>query len=80
MPKLNGYVLVARIRTKWPNMPIILTSGYLPQDAAKTIKNGSVEFIPKPLDAAALIAIIQRLIRPPSSMQGLSTTRNRVAA
>ena len=71
MPKLNGYVLVARIRTKWPNMPIILTSGYLPQDAAKTIKNGSVEFIPKPLDAAALIAIIQRLIRSPSSMQGV---------
>ena len=33
--------------------------------------NGSVEFIPKPLDAAALIAIIQRLIGPTSSMQGL---------
>ena len=29
MPKLNGYALVARIRAKWPNMPIILTSGYL---------------------------------------------------
>ena len=71
MPKLNGYALVARIRAKWPNMPIILTSGYLPPDAAKTIMNGSVEFIPKPLDAAALIAIIQRLIGPTSSMQGL---------
>ena len=71
MPNLNGYALVARIRAKWPNMPIILTSGYLSPDAAKTIMNGSVEFIPKPLDAAALIAIIQRLIRPTSSMQGL---------
>ena len=40
----------------------ILTSGYLSPDAAKTMMNGSVEFIPKPLDAAALIAIIQRLI------------------
>src|ERR1700754_3269248 len=71
MPKLNGYALVARIRAKWPNMPIILTSGYLPQDAAKTMMNGSVEFLPKPLDAAALIAIIQRLIGQTSSMQGL---------
>jgi DNA-binding NtrC family response regulator len=62
MPKLNGYALVARIRAKWPNMPIILTSGYLSPDAAKTMMNGSVEFIPKPLDAAALIAIIQRLM------------------
>ena len=69
MPKLNGYALVARIRAKWPNMPIILTSGYLPQDAAKTM-NGSVEFIPKPLDAAALIPIIRRLM-PPGSIQGL---------
>ena len=31
MPKLNGYALVARIRAKWPNMPIILTSGSCPQ-------------------------------------------------
>ena len=71
MPNLNGYALVARIRAKWPHMPIILTSGYLSQDAAKTMMNGSVEFIPKPLDAAALIAIIQRLIGPTSSIQGL---------
>ena len=70
MPKLNGYALAARIRAKWPNMPIILTSGYLPQDAAKTMMNGSVEFIPKPLDAAALIPIIRRLM-PPGSIQGL---------
>src|SRR5947208_2155515 len=71
MPNLNGYALVARIRAKWPNMPIILTSGYLPPDAAKTMMNGSVEFIPKPFDAAALIAIVQRLIRPRTSMQDL---------
>jgi CheY-like chemotaxis protein len=70
MPKLNGYALAARIRAKWPNMPIILTSGYLPQDAAKTMMNGSVEFIPKPLDADALIPIIRRLM-PPGSIQGL---------
>ena len=70
MPKLNGYALAARIRAKWPNMPIILTTGYLPQDAAKTMMNGSVEFIPKPLDADALIPIIRRLM-PPGSIQGL---------
>jgi hypothetical protein len=29
--------------------------------------NGSVEFIPKPIDAAALIATVQRLIPPASS-------------
>jgi CheY-like chemotaxis protein len=49
MPNLNGYALVPRIRAKWPNMPIILTSGYLSPDAAKAVLNGSVDFIPKPI-------------------------------
>lgn len=62
MPNLNGYALVARIRAKWPRLPVILTSGYLSQDAAKGVLNGSVEFIPKPIDPAALIAMVQRLV------------------
>jgi CheY-like chemotaxis protein len=61
MPKLNGYALVARIRLKWPKIPIVLTSAYLSPEAAKTL-NGSVEFIPKPIDATALIATVQRLM------------------
>ena len=65
MPNLKGYALVARIRSKWPNMPVILMSGYLPQDAGKrmeSILNTSIEFIPKPIDPSALTAIVQRLI------------------
>ena len=29
MPNLNGYALVARLRAKWPKMPVILTTGFL---------------------------------------------------
>ena len=64
MPALNGYALVARLRAKWPSMPVILTTGFLSQDAAKNMMNGSVEFIPKPIDVAALIAMIERLLTP----------------
>jgi DNA-binding NtrC family response regulator len=60
MPKLNGYALVARIRMKWPKMPIVLTSAYPSPWATKTL-NDSVEFIPKSIDATALIATVQRL-------------------
>ena len=59
MPNLNGYALVARIRAKWPDLPIVLTSGYLSQDG--TIMDGSVEFIPKPIDSEVLIATVRRL-------------------
>jgi two-component system, cell cycle sensor histidine kinase and response regulator CckA len=57
MPALNGYALVARLRAKWPTMPVILTTGFLPP--AKTIMNGSVDFIPKPIDSETLLGMIQ---------------------
>jgi DNA-binding NtrC family response regulator len=64
MPALNGYALVARIRAKWPNMPVILTTGFLSPDAAKTMMNGSVDFIPKPINAETLIDMIHRRVPP----------------
>jgi DNA-binding NtrC family response regulator len=64
MPALNGYALVARLRAKWPAMPVILTTGFLP--AAKTMMNGSVDFIPKPINCETLLAMIQRRTPPPS--------------
>jgi len=68
MPGLNGYTLVARIRAKWPQMPVILTTGFLPQDAAKNMMNGSVDFIPKPINAQTLIDMIHRRIPVPTSI------------
>ena len=62
MPVLNGYALVARLRAKWPHMPVILTTGFLSQDAAKSMMNGSVDFIPKPINSEVLIQIVQRLV------------------
>ena len=62
MPVLNGYALVARLRAKWPHMPVILTTGYLSHDAAKSMMNGSVDFIPKPIDPEVLIQTVQRLV------------------
>jgi DNA-binding NtrC family response regulator len=62
MPVLNGYALVARLRAKWPHMPVILTTGFLSQDAAKSMMKGSVDFIPKPIVPEVLIQTVQRLV------------------
>jgi two-component system cell cycle sensor histidine kinase/response regulator CckA len=67
MPNLNGYALVARLRAKWPKMPVILTTGFLSQEAAKSMMNGSVDFIPKPINAETLLDMIQRRT-PPSQV------------
>ena len=66
MPALNGYALVARLRAKWPVMPVILTTGFLPP--AKSMMNGSVDFIPKPINSETLLDMIQRRTPPPSQV------------
>ena len=68
MPNLNGYGLVARLRAKWPTMPVILTTGFLSQEAAKSMMNGSVDFIPKPINAERLLEMIQRRTPPPTEL------------
>jgi DNA-binding NtrC family response regulator len=60
MPGMNGYSLVARLRAKWPSMPVILTTGFLSEETAKNMMNGSVDFIPKPIDPEKLIELIHR--------------------
>jgi CheY-like chemotaxis protein len=64
MPNLNGFDLLARIRPKWPNLPIIFTSGSVTHGEAEVIVNGSVDFFPKPLDLPNLLATVQRLSSP----------------
>jgi DNA-binding NtrC family response regulator len=69
MPRMNGYALVARLRAKWPNMPVILTTGFLSQEAAKNMMNGSVDFIPKPIDPQFLITMINGHVPVSSQFQ-----------
>lgn len=76
MPNLNGYALAARIRSNWPSIRIILMSAYLSHETVKAFLNGAVEFIPKPIDAKVLIAMVQRLIpqKPPMQNDTQSTS------
>ena len=69
MPGMNGYALVARLRAKWPSMPVILTTGFLTQDAAKNMLNGSVDFIPKPIDPDTLMKMIKHHVPLSSPLQ-----------
>jgi DNA-binding NtrC family response regulator len=62
MPNVNGFQLTAHIRQKWPDMPILLMSGYLSPEIGKVISGWSgAEFIPKPIDVPAFLAAVDRL-------------------
>ena len=61
-PGLHGINLIHQIRATWPKMPIIVISGYLSETPGKVILEGFAEFIQKPIDPAALIATVRRLL------------------
>jgi two-component system OmpR family response regulator len=62
MPRINGFELIAQIRRKSPQMPILLISAYLSEEGGRIISDGSAEFLHKPVDSADLIAAVQRLL------------------
>ena len=67
MPGVSGFQLIAQIRQKWSDMPILLMSGYLSPEIAEIISGWSgVEFIPKPIDAPAFLAAVDRLAHKPN--------------
>ena len=83
MPVLNGYALVARLREKWPDMPVILTTGFLSPDAAKSMMKGSVDFIPKPINAETLLDMVRSRVAPAeliTNNQVLTVTPQGIAA
>ena len=61
MPRLDGFGLVAETRLKWPNVRIVLMSGYVAEYAVAVL-DGSTEFLPKPIDPTVLIATVRRLL------------------
>jgi CheY-like chemotaxis protein len=61
LPKLHGLNLVYEIRSRWPDVPIIVISGYLPDSEGKVILEGSAEFIQKPIKPEILFATLESL-------------------
>ena len=62
MPRLNGFELVGKIRSKWPHIPLLLISAYMSQERGSIISSGSAEFLHKPIDPPELVATVQRLL------------------
>ena len=65
MPKVTGFGLLAEMRLKWPEIPVILVTAYLSPEAAKTVLQENVIFLPKPLDPRELMAAVERFTLSP---------------
>src|SRR5262245_45875830 len=67
LPGINGSKLMELIHYRYPNLPLILISGYLPQGAGEAValmSNQAIKFFAKPVRPSALVRTVQELLSP----------------
>lgn len=64
MPGEDGISFLARVHERWPEIPVIIMTGYAQlQMAVNAIKNGAFDFVHKPFDFGYLRKIVERAVR-----------------
>ena len=74
MPKHDGIFLMREIKKNWPDIPIIVMSGYpTPETIADVLKLGAIQFIPKPFKPDEFMKSIQQVIQKMSHKKSFPT-------
>lgn len=64
MPGIDGLTLLERIKSTFPDLPVIIMTAHSDLDSAvSSIQGGAFEYIPKPFEVDEAIAIVKRAIR-----------------
>ena len=64
MPKRDGMYLMREIKKNWPEIPIIVMSGYpTPETIAEVLKLGATLFIPKPFRPDELMKSVRQVLK-----------------
>jgi CheY-like chemotaxis protein len=71
MPQLDGFKLIARVRSMSPGIPVILITAYLSRQAGKAILEGSSEFLAKPIQPDELITAVKHLLQGASAVASI---------
>ncbi len=60
LPGIQGAELAATLKHRWPELRIILMSGYLPDEAMRRdVESGRTKFLQKPFGLATLAAEVR---------------------
>lgn len=63
MPDMDGIEVLRRIKVEWPQVEVIIITGYQTVDTAvKSIKLGAYDYIEKPFTPDALIAAVKKAL------------------
>jgi DNA-binding NtrC family response regulator len=66
MPGMSGLELLARLRERLPELPVIIMTAHSDLDSAvSAYQGGAFEYLPKPFDVDEAVAWCAALARPP---------------
>jgi DNA-binding NtrC family response regulator len=64
MPEQDGMYLMRKVKEKWPEMPIIVMSGYpTPETIAEGLQLGAAKFIAKPFTPDELLETVRQVLQ-----------------
>lgn len=64
LPDADGIVLLSEIKTQYPEVPVILMTGYSDvSTAVKAIKNGATDYISKPFNPQEVLLVITNALQ-----------------
>ena len=64
MPVMGGEEALGHIRAAWPNLPVILTSGFDAEGSAYSLELTNVSFLQKPYSLDALLELVRSYLTP----------------
>jgi len=66
MPDMDGMEVLGKIKTSWPDINVIMISGYSTVDTAvKALRSGAVNFIQKPFSPDTIVSAINEVYDKP---------------
>ncbi len=64
MPERDGMYLMRAVKKQWPEIPIVVMSGYpTPETITEGLKLGAEEFIAKPFTPDELLEIVREVLQ-----------------
>jgi two-component system response regulator FlrC len=65
MTPVDGHELLKNVRTRWPSVPVVLITAHgTIERAVAAMHEGAVDYLAKPFEADALLALVRRVGRP----------------
>ena len=63
MPDMDGLELLGEIRARYPELPVVIMTGYSDLDSAvSAYRGGAYEYLPKPFDIDDAVALVTRAV------------------